>query len=108
MAKAIMIQGTMSNAGKSLVAAGLCRVFAQDGYRYEYPLRYDGGNYIHGVGYSRTSRVRDYSENQKLLGQKASHGCTRVSVTLQEGCKFNIYWLWAHLPYHTRVIILDD
>ncbi len=82
--------------------------FAQEGYRYEYPLRYDGGNYIHGVGYSRTSRVRDYSENQKLLGQKASHGCTRVSVMLQEGCKFNIYWLWAHLPYHTRVIILDD
>ena len=33
MAKAIMIQGTMSNAGKSLVAAGLCRVFMQDGYR---------------------------------------------------------------------------
>ena len=33
MAKAIMIQGTMSNAGKSLVAAGLCRIFRQDGYR---------------------------------------------------------------------------
>ena len=33
MAKAIMIQGTMSNAGKSLVAAGLCRVFWQDGYK---------------------------------------------------------------------------
>lgn len=33
MAKAIMIQGTMSNAGKSLISAGLCRVFAQDGYR---------------------------------------------------------------------------
>ena len=33
MAKAIMIQGTMSNAGKSLVAAGLCRVFHQAGYR---------------------------------------------------------------------------
>ena len=33
MAVSIMIQGTMSNAGKSLVAAGLCRVFAQDGYR---------------------------------------------------------------------------
>ena len=30
MAKAIMIQGTMSNAGKSLIAAGLCRIFHQD------------------------------------------------------------------------------
>ena len=33
MAKAIMIQGTMSGAGKSLVTAGLCRVFRQDGFR---------------------------------------------------------------------------
>lgn len=33
MAKAIMIQGTMSNAGKSFLTAGLCRVFKQDGYR---------------------------------------------------------------------------
>lgn len=33
MAKAIMIQGTMSNAGKSLLAGGLCRIFKQDGYR---------------------------------------------------------------------------
>ena len=32
-AKAIMIQGTMSNAGKSLIAAGLCRILHQDGYR---------------------------------------------------------------------------
>lgn len=33
MAKSIMIQGTMSNAGKSLLAAGLCRIFKQDGYK---------------------------------------------------------------------------
>ena len=33
MAKNIMIQGTMSNAGKSLLCAGLCRILKQDGYR---------------------------------------------------------------------------
>ena len=33
MAKVIMIQGTMSNAGKSLLTAGLLRIFSQDGYR---------------------------------------------------------------------------
>ena len=33
MAKVIMIQGTMSNAGKSFLAAGLCRIFKQDGLK---------------------------------------------------------------------------
>lgn len=33
MAKAIMVQGTMSNSGKSFITAGLCRIFKQDGYK---------------------------------------------------------------------------
>lgn len=33
MTASIMIQGTQSDAGKSLVAAGLCRVFHQDGFK---------------------------------------------------------------------------
>lgn len=33
MSKVIMIQGTMSGAGKSFLAAGLCRIIKQDGYR---------------------------------------------------------------------------
>ncbi len=32
MAKVIMVQGTMSNAGKTFLCAGLCRIFMQDGY----------------------------------------------------------------------------
>ena len=33
MAKRIMVQGTMSGAGKSLIAAALCRILSQDGLR---------------------------------------------------------------------------
>nr|WP_297173450.1 cobyric acid synthase [uncultured Agathobaculum sp.] len=33
MAKCIMVQGTCSNAGKSLICAALCRIFRQDGYK---------------------------------------------------------------------------
>ena len=33
MAKVILVQGTMSNAGKSLLVDGLCRIIRQERYR---------------------------------------------------------------------------
>ena len=75
--------------------------------RYDYAIRYDGGNLIHQIAYRRTDGKRDYSAQQAQLGSKASQGCIRVSNQPGEA-GINAYWLYTHLPYGTRVIILDD
>lgn len=99
-------------AGAFLTDVHFSPTFVQDGARYDYPLRYQGGNIIHSTGFVRiphtTYSVKDYSKNLPLLGQKASHGCIRVSPFATADCPINSYWLWSRLPYHTRVIVLDD
>ena len=101
-----------TSPGAFLTDIHFSRDFAQDGARFDYPLRYQGGNIIHSTGYARIPHaaysVKDYSKNLPRLGQKASHGCVRVSPFTTPGCEINSYWLWTHLPYHTRVMILDD
>ena len=82
--------------------------FSSGGFRYDYPLRYDGGNMLHRVGWETVKRLEDFTQETAQLGQKASHGCIRLPQEAEGGCGINAYWLWTHLPYHTRVIILDD
>ncbi len=82
--------------------------FDSDGYQYDHVIRYDGGNLIHQLGYDAVGTKHDFSDQQPLIGAKASHGCVRVSNIPSEGMGINAYWLYTHLPYHTRVIILDD
>ena len=82
--------------------------FESDGYSYDHPIRYDGGNLIHQLGYDTVGTKHDFSDQQPLLGAKGSHGCIRVSNIPSAGAGINAYWLYTHLPYGTRVIILDD
>ena len=81
--------------------------FSNKGYCYDYPIRYDGGNLLHQLGYEERKGHKDFADHTSTLGRKASHGCVRLPHAVNsEG--INAYWLWTHLPYHTRVIILDD
>ncbi|MBP3453359.1 MAG: CapA family protein [Clostridia bacterium] len=81
--------------------------FASEGYHYDYPIRYDGGNLLHQLGYKERGGRNDFTDHTPQLGSKASHGCIRLpSQVNADGV--NAYWLWTHLPYHTRLIILDD
>ena len=81
--------------------------FSTNGLKYDYVIRYDGGNLLHQIPYSWGGEKKDYSVARALLGSKASHGCVRIQAEPgQNG--INAYWLWTHIPYHTRVIVLDD
>lgn len=81
--------------------------FASESYYYEYPIRYDGGNLLHQLGLKKKGGRNDFSEQTPQLGTKASHGCIRLPNQVNED-GVNAYWMWTHLPYHTRLIILDD
>ncbi|MBR5231408.1 MAG: CapA family protein [Clostridia bacterium] len=82
--------------------------FASEGYGYNYAIRIDGGNLIHSAGYKRYDGQKwDYSQHLSQLGEKASHGCVRVDTRPTES-GINIYWLWTHLPIHTKVLVIDD
>lgn len=81
--------------------------FESNGFRYDYAIRIDGGNLIHQVGYTQSAGAMDFSEQTAQLGQRASEGCVRVDWRTQEEGSVNAYWLWTHLPYGTKVLVVD-
>lgn len=88
--------------------SGLHRVdFSTQGLKYDFVIQYDGGNLLHQIPYSSDGR-KDFTQGKAYLGSKASHACIRIQDKPGEQNGINAYWLWTHLPYRTRIIILDD
>lgn len=81
--------------------------FKSEGYMYNYAIRIDGGNLIHSLGCKLRGAKWDYSEHLVELGKKASHGCVRMDTRMNEQ-GLNAYWVWTHIPYYTKVLVIDD
>ena len=82
--------------------------FESHGFRYDYPIRIDGGNLIHQMGYLPKGKKADFTQQLGQLGKKASEGCVRMDYRTSETSPVNAYWLWTHLEYGTKVLVLDD
>ena len=82
--------------------------YSMNGKKYDFVIQYDGGNLIHQIPYAFGEGKKDFTEGRSLLGTKGSHACVRVQADPGEVSGINAYWIWTHIPYHTRVIITDD
>ncbi len=87
---------------------GLHRVdYSTQGQKYDFVIQYDGGNLMHQIPYAWGGK-KDFSYGKAHLGTKASHACIRIQAEPGTQSGINAYWIWTHIPHHTRVIILDD
>ena len=82
--------------------------YSTNGLKYDFVIRYDGGNLLHQIPYAWSEEgKKEMNPGEIFLGTKASHACIRIQE--KPGASgLNAYWFWTHLPYHTRVIVLDD
>lgn len=81
--------------------------FSMNGKKFDFVIQYDGGNLLHQTPYNWGEQKKDFTLGRGYLGAKASHACIRIQPEPGEG-GLNAYWLFTHIPYHTRVMILDD
>ncbi len=71
-------------------------------------LRFNNGDLLHEVPYMLLGDgTKRYSTYEGNLGEKASHGCVRVTrFATPEG--LDQRWLWDNLKKNTKVVIWDD
>ena len=81
--------------------------FDSNGFTYRYPIRIDGGNLIHQMGYKPAAKG-GFAQQLGDLGWKASEGCVRMDYRTDEEYTLNAYWIWTHLERGTKVLVLDD
>lgn len=83
--------------------------FVSDNVVGEYALRFNDGDFLHQVPYIARGDSKVYEPLEKLLGQRASHGCIRVQrKRTPKGT--NMRWIWDTLRRNmgTRIIIWED
>ena len=81
--------------------------FESNGFTYKYPIRIDGGNLIHQLGFKSPNKG-GFAQQLEELGWKASEGCVRMDYRTDEAYNLNAYWMWTHLEWGTKVLVLDD
>ena len=72
-------------------------------------MRINGGSLIHEVPYltNATTGYKDYSFSERVLGEKASHGCIRVQRKNNDD-GVNMTWVWNNIKVNTKVLVWDD
>ena len=80
--------------------------FESKGLRYDYAIRIDGGNLIHALGYDPSGAAGSLKQLTEL-GAKASEGCVRADYHTDDRHPIGAYWLWTHLPYGTKVLVVE-
>lgn len=82
--------------------------FVRENHEYDYPIRIDGSNLIHQVGFAGRAAGRDFEEETALLGTMASHGCIRVDARVtEESGGINAWWIWTHMGHDCKIIITE-
>ena len=83
--------------------------FVSDNVVGEYALRFNDGDFLHQVPYIARGDNKAYEPLEKVLGERASHGCIRVQrKRTPKGT--NMRWIWDEMRKNmgTRIIIWED